>query len=357
MNTLDRYLGRAIVLHALLVAAVLGALTSLFLFLGQQDDIGVGNYGVGDAFVFTLLSLPQQLFEMLPVAVLIGAFLALGNLARDNELTVMRSVGRSPWQLARSAGLAGAGLMVGMVLLGEYVAPPADQYARQMKIFSKYAEYTAGGGRSTWVRDGRLFINVGEQRSGEVYGGLEIIEFDVSGRLLSAGLADTATHQGGDRWLFGNFRATRFAEGRTQAEAAATHPLEVRVNPDFLGLAIVSPDALPVMGLVGYVRHLKKNRLDAEAFEIALWSRVSRTVAVVLVCMLAVPFALGPLRAAGAGARMVVGILLGVLFFLLNRTLENSGQVFDLSPLLAGWAPTLLLGLITWLALARAARN
>lgn len=356
MNTLDRYLGRAIVLHAALVAAVLIALTSLFVFLGQQDDIGVGNYGVGDAFIFTLLSMPQQLFEMLPVAVLIGAFLALGNLARDNELTVMRSVGRSPWQLARSAGLAGVVLMAVMVLLGEYVAPPADQYARQLKIFSKYAEYTAGGGRSTWVRDGNLFINVGEQRSDTVYGGLEIIELDADGRLASAGLADTARHEGGDRWLFGNFRATRFADGRTHVESAADRPLEVRVNPDFLGLAIVSPDALPVAGLLGYVRHLKQNRLDAQAFEIALWSRISRTVAVVLVCMLAVPFALGPLRSAGAGARMVVGILLGVLFFLLNRTLENSGQVFDLSPALAGWAPTLLLALLTWLALARASK-
>ncbi|MFZ9059987.1 MAG: LptF/LptG family permease, partial [Steroidobacteraceae bacterium] len=174
--------------------------------------------------------------------------------------------------------------------------------------------------------------------------------------VASAGLADTASHEGGDRWLFGNFRATRFMDGRTSVESAASRPLEVRVNPDFLGLAIVSPDALPVAGLLGYVRHLKQNRLDAQAFEIALWSRISRTVAVVLVCMLAVPFALGPRRATGAGARRGVGSLRGGLFFLRNRPRENSGQVFDLSPALAGWAPTLLLALVTWLALARASK-
>ena len=84
-----------------------------------------------------------------------------------------------------------------------------------------------------------------------------------------------------------------------------------------------------------------------------MWARVARTVSAVLVCLLAVPVALGPLRSSGAGARTVSGILLGVLYFLVNRTMENSAQVYDLDPLVAAWAPTALLAAVVAAAYAR----
>ncbi len=83
------------------------------------------------------------------------------------------------------------------------------------------------------------------------------------------------------------------------------------------------------------------------SWEIAFWSRISRLVAAVVVCVFAVPFAFGPLRSAGAGARTVLGIMAGVLFVLLTQTLENSGQVYGLNPLMVAWGPTLLLSLVS----------
>ncbi len=54
--------------------------------------------------------------------------------------------------------------------------------------------------------------------------------------------------------------------------------------------------------------------------------------AVVVVTLLALPFVFGPLRTTGAGTRTVIGILLGVVFFLITRTIENGGQLFGLEP-------------------------
>ena len=51
---LARYLGRAIIVDTLLVLLVLLALTGLYLFIGQQDDIGVGSYTTEDAFLFVM---------------------------------------------------------------------------------------------------------------------------------------------------------------------------------------------------------------------------------------------------------------------------------------------------------------
>ena len=86
MNTLDRYLYRTVLLYTLMTMTVLLALGALILFISQQGDIGTGSYSAGDAFLFTLLNLPQTAFELLPIGALIGALMGLGNLAAGSEL-------------------------------------------------------------------------------------------------------------------------------------------------------------------------------------------------------------------------------------------------------------------------------
>jgi len=344
---------RTVLTYTLMVSLVLLTLASLFTFIGQQDDIGVGAYDMADAFVFTMLTLPQLLFDSLPLAALMGSILGLGTLARDSELTVMRAAGVSVWRIAWSAALAGVVLLAAMWVVGEYVAPPADRYARQLKIFSKYSEYNAAGNRSSWVKDGNRFINIQQQTAENMFGGVYLFEFAPNRSLERVGRGDTASFEGGRTWRFENFAETRLGDGAAEAERSPSRDLEVDINRDFLGLAVIDPGSLPVRGLYAYVRHLKANSLESGAYEIALWSRIARSAAVVLVCVLAVPFAFGPLRSTGAGARTVAGILVGVLFFLINRTLENSGQVYGFDPLIAAWAPTALLALAAFVAIWR----
>ena len=88
-------------------------------------------------------------------------------------------------------------------------------------------------------------------------------------------------------------------------------------------------------------------------FEIGFWSRIARLFAVIVVTLLALPFVFGPLRTTGAGTRTVIGVLLGVVFFLITRTVENGGQLFDLNPMLVGWLPTLGVGFCTVVAISR----
>ena len=353
MNLLDRYLARTVLLYTLMVSGVLMTLASLFTFIGQQDDIGVGAYGMDDAVVFTLLTLPQLLFDSLPLAALMGAILGLGTLARDSELTVMRAAGVSVWRIAWSAALAGVVLLAAMWVIGEYVAPPADRYARQLKIFSKYSEYNATGSRSSWVKDGSRFINIQQQTADNMFGGVYLFEFQPNRSLGRVGRGDTASFESGRTWTFENYAETRFTDGLAEAVRRPHQDLEVSINRDFLGLAVIDPASLPVRGLYAYLRHLRANDLEAGPYEIAFWSRIARSAAVVLVCVLAVPFAFGPLRATGAGTRTVAGILVGVLFFLVNRTLENSSQVYGLDPFVAAWTPTALLALAAFVALWR----
>ena len=354
MTLLDRYLARTVLIHTLLVMAVLMALMTLVTFIGQQDEIGQGHYEVSDAFLFTMLSLPQQTYELLPIATLIGAILGLGALARDSELTVVRAAGVSIVRIAASAALAGVVVAALMWLLGEYLAPPADRYARQHKIFSKFSQVDIAGSSSAWVRQGSWFINVRQQAADNLFGGVFVYELGADRRLRLVGHAETASQNPAGRWLLSNYSETRFDSARVESRGRDLEEAGTQFNVDFLGLAVTEPKSLPLLDLYAYVRHLKANDLDTRAWEIAFWSRIARLVAAVMVCIFAVPFALGPLRSAGAGARTVLGIMAGVLFVLLTQTLENSGRVYELNPLLVAWGPTLLLAAIAAFAIRRA---
>ncbi|MBS0373383.1 MAG: LPS export ABC transporter permease LptG [Proteobacteria bacterium] len=357
MTLLDRYLARQVLGYTLLVMAVLVTLAALFVFIDQQSDIGVGTYGMLDALFVTLLMVPQQAFQLLPVAALIGALIGLGNLARGSELIVVRAAGVSVWRVALAAAAAGVVLLAAGAVLGEVLAPPLEAFAQQVKTFGKYSDFSFAGRAGIWVKDGSRIISIQQQSADNVYGGLYIytLESDADGRQRIAALAraERAEAVGDKRWQLTNFADSTLGPDQVVTRHLPMLAVQGGISPEFLGIAVVDPGSLPIRGLWRYLEHLKANGLESRSWEVALWSRIARSLSTVLLCMLAVPFVFGPLRAAGAGSRTVIGIIIGVVYFLVNRTLENSGDVYGLEPLIVAWAPAALLALITGVAIAR----
>jgi len=354
VKILDRYLIGTVLLYSAMVLGVLLTLGGLFVFIGQQDDIGVGDYSAANALLFSLLSLPQQAFELMPIAVLIGALLGLGALARGSELVVVRAAGVSVMRTARAVAMGGLVILVFTAALGEFVAPPLQKFARQQKAFSKFSDVSFAGSGSAWIKDGETMISVQEQTGDQLFGGVFVFRFDGPQQLKSVGHASNATvEQGSREWRLEGYRETRFERERVEVIAESRAMLTTRVDPGFLGLAVSEPRQLPSLGLLRLIRHLHANGLETGTYEFAFWSRIARTCAIIAVALLAVPFAFGPLRTAGAGARMVIGVLIGVAFFLVQRTLESGALVFDLDPVVLAWIPTAMLALVTTALMAR----
>ncbi|HTE40633.1 MAG TPA: LPS export ABC transporter permease LptG [Steroidobacteraceae bacterium] len=363
-----RYLGRAIIGFTLLVTAVLMILFSMYLFSVEQDDIGVGTYNIVGAFVFVMLNLPRYVFDLLPVAALIGALLGLGNLARGSEITVMRAAGVSVLRLVLWAGAAGIFLACMSWVIGDYIAPPLETYARQQKAFAKFREISLTGNQGAWTKDGNTYISVQQQTTENQFGGVYIFRFDNAHRLIDVGYARSAQVNDDNQWLLRDYVQSTIVRSdvnldertkqppigeRIDVMRAPTQSLATNVPPEFLGLAAAEPEALPGRLLYGYIQHLRANGLDPSVFETALWTRVARTAAIVFMVMLAVPFALGSNRSGGGGVKTVLGVLLGVGFVLLAKVMENSGQVFHLSPIVVAWTPTLVLAALTMIVLSR----
>jgi len=353
VNTLDRYLYRTVLLYTFMTMAVLLVLGALVLFISQQGEIGVGSYSAADAFLFTFLNLPQTAFELLPIGAMIGALMGLGHLAAGSELVVTRASGVSVWRIAWPVGLAGLTLAVIMFGIGEYAAPSMAQFAKREKTTAKLADVSFAGTSSAWVKDGNRILRVQTGEVDRAFGGVSVFELDGPTRLRSIQRAARIEVADPGRWSLHNVATSRFDKDKIEGDTVNELTLRSTVNPDFLGLAATDPQMLTLHGLASYIDHLRRNSLETARYEIGYWSRIARLFAVMIVTLLALPFVFGPLRTSGAGTRTVVGTLLGVVFFLVTRTVENGGQLFNLNPALVGWLPTAVVGLCTLVAISR----
>lgn len=354
MTVLDRYIVRSILGSVVLVMSVLLVLGALAVFIEQQDDIGVGRYNAMSALWFTLLNLPQQAYELLPITALIGSLLGLGSLARGSELVVIRATGVSTQRIAGAAAIAGLILIGVEVLLGEVLAPPLHEAAKEEKAFSKFNNVSFGSGSGAWVRDGNLIINVARQSGERQFSGMEIFELSSDHRLRAIGHAGGATAGANRTWLLTDYTESRFDDDRVSAPPPGQRLLESNVTAGFLGLAVESPAQLTSRALLRLIRYLQANSLSARDYLFAFTSRIARTVAILFSVLLAIPFVLGSLRSAAAGTRMLLGLIAGVGLFLLQRLIESGTVVFDLNPVLLACLPTALLATVTLLLLARA---
>jgi lipopolysaccharide export system permease protein len=353
MSRLDRYIVRALLEGVGLVALVLLSLGLLFLFLGQQDDIGQGRYGFGDAVLFALMNLPQQVWELLPISALIRAMLALGHLAKGSELVVMRASGWSVMRFVRPVTIAGVVLVVIGALLGEWLAPPMQQLARQQKLFSKFEDVSFAGRGEAWVRDGSLIINIERQSEGGLYGGMMIYEINPDHRLSALGRAISARVDTAGQWSLDQYDESKFIDDRVQSQQKETVVLQSNLSTEFIGIAAATPSELPTFALWRLWQHLARNQLDSESTVYAFWSRIARSLAPIAALWLALPFAFGSLRSSGAGARVAVGVALGIGLFLLQRMLESGVTVFGGHPIFFAWLPTGLMALVAWWMLRR----
>jgi lipopolysaccharide export system permease protein len=300
-----------------------------------------------------MLNLPQQAFELLPIGALIGALMGLGHLASGSELVVTRASGVSVWRIAWPVGLAGLTLSLLMYGIGEYAAPPLAQFAKREKTTNKLADVSFAGSSSAWVKDGNLILRVQTGEVDRAFGGVSLFRLDSPTRLRSIERAERISVADPGRWSLHNVATSRFAEDHIESETVSGLMMQSTVNPEFLGLAATDPQLLTLRGLASYIEHLRRNSLGTESYEIGYWSRIARLFAVVVVTLLSLPFVFGPLRTTGAGTRTVIGVMLGVVFFLITRTIQNGGQLFGLNPVLVGWLPTTAIGFCTLVAISR----
>lgn len=351
MKTIRRYVAARIFSSTALVFAALLLLFGFFDFIQEMGDLGRGNYRLTLAAVYVILSLPGRAYEILPVAALIGTLFALAQLVAHSEYTVMRVSGVSIRSMAISLVQIGAVLSLATFLIGEFVAPASEQAAQKLRLKATTSNVIAQTFRSgLWVKDDTSFINIERIMPETVIHDVKIYEFDSDYRLRAISRAKSGEFQRENLWRLKDVVQTRFEESRTSVSHTPEAFWRSVLNPSILNVLMVVPEQMSLSELYGYIEHLNENRQETSRYEIVLWSKIIYPFAVLVMMVLALPFAYFQAREGGVSGKIFTGIMLGLGFHLANRLFGHLGLLNAWPPLFSAIFPTLaFLGAAAWM--------
>jgi lipopolysaccharide export system permease protein len=341
MRLLSRYLMVTVVAGSLIALLILLSFEVVFSFVDEAGDIGRGDYDATAALLYVLLRVPQRAYEAFPMATLIGSLLGLGGLAARNELTVMRAVGMSVLDIARVVLTAGFLLALLAFALGEWAAPPAERWAQDLRTGAITQQLATDRASGFWARDGARFVQVERAVTSRHLAGVRIYEFDERQELVALTTAAQAFFDNGG-WVLREVSVSRFGAEGVQIEHRQGVPWASELAPAVLEVVVVEPEMLSVVDLRTYIAYLERNELASERYRLAFWVKLATPLATMAMLMLTVPMVFGATRATNAGQRLFLGVLIGIVFFLANRLLNQMGLVYGLPPVLSALLPTLV---------------
>jgi lipopolysaccharide export system permease protein len=342
MSLLARYLAKQVLIAAGFVLLALLVLFAFFDVIQELGSLGRNSYGLGQAVVVVLLNIPGHLYEILPVAALIGTLFGLSRLVGNSEYAVMRVSGLSNWRVAGYFVVIGVVLSLLVLVLGEYVAPWSEQAAQRYKLLATRSVVAQQFRSGLWVKDGSSFINVREVMPDNTLRGIEIYGFNPDGRLDWIRAADEAEWRNDQSWELRQVTETRFEDTGIHAARSDRLNWQSVLTPDILSVLLVAPEKMSARTLWRYVAHLKENGQKATRYELALWSKFISPFVIPIMMLIAMPFAIQGPRATGTSSKIFIGILVGLGFHLLSRLFGHLGLLNDWPVVLVSGLPLLI---------------
>ncbi len=356
MNVLNRYIARNVLAAIFMVLVSLQGLGVIFKFFSELEHVQ-GDYSFIKALQFVLLEQPMHLYTLMPLAAMVGCLVGLGALANSSELVVMRAAGVSTLRLVWMAIKPASLVLVAAMLIGEYVAPKAQNLAENIKAIALSKQSRLDVNRVVWLRDGDDFIFADVIQPGGVIYGLNVFVFNNDDRLLKIRQAKRATFQQ-DHWLMENVMTTHFTYIDGEVNSAENKEEDFSrwdsaLSPELTNMATSEPKHLQMQKLWRYKQYLDQQNLNSIEYELAFWEKAFYPLVMISLVLVGVAFVFGPLREVTMGYRIFSGVMLGVVFNTIQQAVGPVSIVFGLPPLLSMMVPPLLSTLLGLVMLLR----
>jgi lipopolysaccharide export system permease protein len=350
------------------VAFVSLGFLALFFFFDFVEELGsVGSgmqpYRLTQALIYVALRMPSHLYELLPIAVLIGTIFVLARFAQSSEYTILRTSGLGPWRALRALMLLGLGFTIFTFATGDYLAPLADRTAQLLK--ARMSGGVSIGTTGAWLKERQRYlsynVNVYALTPEGEMNRVRIFEADSRGFLVSITQAPSASFEEG-AWVLHDVDRTEFHTSEGDAKVERVHLPSMRwpteITQEMVSVALLRPDRMSTIALFQYIRHLAANAQTSQRYEIEFWRKVFYPLSCMVMVVLALPFAYLHFRSGGITSYVFGGVLIGISFFLLNNVFGYIGNLQNWRPWLAAGAPGLLYTVLSlaafgWLVLRR----
>jgi lipopolysaccharide export system permease protein len=354
LSLYQRYLMRETLAAVFLVLAAFLALFSLFDLINELRSVGKNGYQLGHAILYVALSLPGLVYELIPIAALIGTLYALSTLARHSEITVLRASGLATRDLLMTLFRVAALLALLTFFVGEGLVPFTERLGQEIRA-KAMSQLIAQQGFDTgvWVKDGRSFINIREATPDARLKKIRVYKFDSRNVLESVTDAEEGAFVPPESWQLKGVVRTILDGDTSRVERMDTTEWHSAITPDLLAVLMVSPERMSLLGLLNYTQHLSDNRQQTERYEIAIWKKLIYPLAALVMVALALPFGYSHSRVGGVSLKIFAGVMLGILFYALNGLFSNLGIINAWPPFASATAPSALfllaaIGMLWW---------
>ncbi|MBE9515560.1 MAG: LPS export ABC transporter permease LptG [Proteobacteria bacterium] len=348
-SILDRHIGVSIMAGTALVIFVLFLLLSFVGFVEGLKHVGKANFDMWQLIRYVLLSQPKNLYLLFPAAALVGSTAGLSYLAANSELIAMRAAGVSVWRIGAAVIKTGAVFILLTGLIGEYVVPVTEEMAQNGRAEALGIGFTKKKYTGVWLRQDQEFINVREVLPDKTLLRVNVYRFDEQMQLRKHVEALSADYQDG-KWMLRGALISDINGASVSSRRQEFFPWQSKLTPDVLTVFTVKPESLSLWQLHQYIEHLQQNRQQTGAYELVFWRKLFSPVAIAIMLLLAIPFVFSPLRSANMGPRVFLGILIALLFYMVNLSFGSFAIISQWPPIVGAAAPPLIfLTLVFWL--------
>lgn len=350
MKVLQRYFVKEIFRAVAFTLLVFLALFTFFDLISELKGVGKNDYAWHNAFIFVMMRIPNYAYELMPIAVLIGAIYALARFAANSEFTVMRVSAMSTSKVCIILAKIGLCFAILTLFIGEGISPITTTMAEKYKLNATGQPLKQEFRTGLWAKDvmrdagatgspiGTRFVNVAELRPDGKLQGLQIYEFDLDLQLVSTLSAESADYLSNNKWQLNKvnevvWERKQYGNGKVKSsmlKSASRNEVDSQIliselTPSLLSILFASPEKMSAYSLVKYKNYLSDNNQDSSRYDIAFWKKVIYPFSVFVMIALALPFGYMHFRAGGVSLKIFSGVMIGVGFILLNNFFSHLG--------------------------------
>ena len=354
MRIIDFYIGRVIASTTFTTLVVFVSVSGIIKFVEQMRAIGRGDYDLAHAALYVLYAIPRDVEVFFPMSALIGGLIGIGMLASNSELVVMQAAGLSKLDIIKSVMKTAILLIIVSMAIGEWLAPSGEAKAREIRAQAISGGSLISAKNGVWAKDGDYFVNIGEVLDKGQLKKIQVYGFNEQLKIDSWLVAKSAIYQD-KTWLLSDVEEFVLMDDKIITTNHKKKIWNSSLTPKKLGVVTVTPESLSLRGLIDYLDYLQANEQDSSRYELAFWRKIMQPFTVAVMLLVALSFIFGPLRSVSMGARIMMGVFTGILFFISNEVLGSLSLVYQLPPVLGAMMPSLFFVSIAWYLISKKA--
>lgn len=334
MNVLERYIAVSILKATAVIALIISGVLFLLTLLGQLKNLGQGDYGLLQALIVVLMRMPTLVYQFSPLLVLLGSIVGLSLLYTHREMIVMRTSGLSVLRILKSVLLTALILVLILGCLGEWLGPPLSFKAQVHKENLQSGGQAVVTNKGIWFHIDNNFMHVQRIVNKTLLKGVTTYQFDKEHYLQSSLFANTIRYENGI-WLMEQVAKTTLYPDHTESAEFPKLKWDIQLNPNLFNVGLMDAEEMSLPKLAKFASYLKTNGLQAREYEYNFWQRVFEPLSSIIMIMLSVPFVLSALSSSTLGWRIIVGLIIGFTFFILDAFLGELCIVYQLPAFIA----------------------